>query len=117
MKTIKFIISLAIVIIYMTSAAAQSFYYVGEKKIPLHLIPNVKVILCEDTITTSIHLEKGHLESACPTFWMPNILQARMIPAVKVGPLDEDNPGDNHYGYGLVNAYQTVINTPRPSKY
>lgn len=37
--------------------------------------------------------------------------------AVKVGPLGNGKNWDEHYGYGLVNAYQAVINTPRPPRY
>ncbi|MBD5206708.1 MAG: S8 family serine peptidase [Bacteroidales bacterium] len=59
MKTIKIILSLGMVILSMTSAVAQTFHYAGDKKFPIEIIPNIKVILCEDTIKTPINLEKG----------------------------------------------------------
>ena len=59
MKTIKIILSLGMVILSLTSAVAQTFHYAGDKKFPIEIIPNIKVILCEDTIKTPIQLEKG----------------------------------------------------------
>ena len=50
---------MVMVSLYMTFASSQTFYFVGDEKWPIQIIPNVKVILCEDTIKTPIHLEKG----------------------------------------------------------
>ncbi len=58
MKTIRFIIGLVITI-FSLGASAQTYYYFGEKKVPLKLLPHIKVILCEDTVKTPIHLDKG----------------------------------------------------------
>ena len=50
---------MVMVILYMTSTAAQTYYYVEKEKIPLTIIPNVKVIIREDTINAPIHIDQG----------------------------------------------------------